>query len=196
MPSVGFAIAVDRLVDVLPPDEQTQSVDEVIGCDGTPDAIAAALAYASAATAKGRKVDFVGQCSKEELDGRGVKVTILNRTLSRAEKIAQVNICSFDRLDNCKAYEGQVDLIVQTTTVGYDSWANPIEGFAFTGREICYDILTKPKMTKFLSDAQAAGCSLHFGQEMLIAQGKLQFEAFTGYHYPAGVAIDLDAPIQ
>ena len=130
------------------------------------------------------------------LRNRGVKVTILNRTLSRAEKIAQVNICSFDRLDNCKAYEGQVDLIVQTTTVGYDSWANPIEGFAFTGREICYDILTKPKMTKFLSDAQAAGCSLHFGQEMLIAQGKLQFEAFTGYHYPAGVAIDLDAPIQ
>ena len=46
-------------------------------------------------------------------------------------------------------------------------------------------------MTKFLSDAQAAGCTLHFGQEMLIAQGRLQFEAFTGYHYPRSVEIDL-----
>ena len=125
------------------------------------------------------------------LRNRGVRVTILNRTLSRAEKIAQVNICQYDRLDNYKAYEGQVDLIVQTTTVGYDSWVNPIEGFSFTGREICYDIITKPKMTKFLSDAQAAGCTLHFGQEMLIAQGRLQFEAFTGYHYPRSVEIDL-----
>ena len=56
VPSVGFAIAVDRLVDVLPANEPTQSVDEVIGCDGTPDGIAAALAYASAATSKGRNM--------------------------------------------------------------------------------------------------------------------------------------------
>ena len=76
VPSVGFAIAVDRLVDVLPANEPTQSVDEVIGCDGTPDGIAAALAYASAATSKGRKVDFVGQCSKGELDEYGVKATM------------------------------------------------------------------------------------------------------------------------
>ena len=125
------------------------------------------------------------------LRNRNVKVTILNRTLSRAEKIAQVNICQFDRLENARAYEGQVDLIVQTTTVGQGSWENPVEGFHFTGHEICYDIVYQPKITKFLSDAQAAGCSIHTGLEMLIGQGKLQFEAFTGYHYPRSVKIDI-----
>ncbi len=125
------------------------------------------------------------------LRNRNVKVTILNRTLSRAERIAQINICQFDKLENFKNYEGQVDLIVQTTTVGYNSWENPVEGFRFTGREICYDIITKPEKTKFLSDAQAAGCTLHYGKEMLIAQGRLQFEAFTGYHYPRNVAIEI-----
>ena len=76
VPSVGFAIAVDSLVDLFPAGETAHNVDEVIGCDGTPDGIAAALAYASAATAQGRSVDFVGQCSKGELDGFGVKATM------------------------------------------------------------------------------------------------------------------------
>ena len=64
-------------------------------------------------------------------------------------------------------------------------------GFRFTGHEICYDIVYQPRITKFLSDAQEAGCSIHTGLEMLIGQGKLQFEAFTGYHYPRSVKIDL-----
>lgn len=116
----------------------------------------------------------------------GVKVTILNRTLSRAENIAKLNLCDYDSIENAKKYEGSVDLIVQTTSVGLypDEDKNPIEGFKFTGNEIVYDIIYKPKMTKLLKEAEKAGCHLHFGSEMLLEQGKLQFEAFTGYHYP------------
>ena len=116
----------------------------------------------------------------------GVKVTILNRTLSRAEDIARLNVCDFDRIENADKYSGEVDLIVQTTSVGLfpDVDQNPIEGFRFTGKEIVYDIIYKPRMTKLLKEAQKAGCILHYGSEMLLEQGKLQFEAFTGYHYP------------
>ncbi len=125
------------------------------------------------------------------LKNRGVKVTILNRTLSHAEKLAQVNICQYDKLENANKYAGEVDLIVQTTSVGLSSDASPIEGFPFTGKEIAYDIIYKPKMTKFLKDAAKAGCTLHYGDEMLLEQGKLQFEAFTGYHYPPNLDINL-----
>ena len=120
------------------------------------------------------------------LRNRGVKVTILNRTLSRAADIAALNLCEFDTLENARKYEGQVDMVVQTTSVGLypDFDLNPIEGFRFTGREIVYDIIYKPRMTKLLSEAQKAGCTLHYGEEMLLEQGKLQFELFTGYHYP------------
>ena len=120
------------------------------------------------------------------LRNRGVKVTILNRTLTKAEKLAKLNICEYDTLDNAHLYEGKVDLVVQTTSVGlfpnFDT--SPVPDFHFTGKEIAYDIIYKPKMTKFLQDAEKAGCTLHFGEEMLLEQGKLQFEAFTGYHYP------------
>lgn len=116
----------------------------------------------------------------------GVKVTILNRTLSRAETIARINLCDYDSIENAGKYSGAVDLIVQTTSVGLfpDVEQNPIEGFKFTGSEIVYDIIYKPKMTKLLQEAEKAGCQLHFGSQMLLEQGKLQFEAFTGYHYP------------
>lgn len=120
------------------------------------------------------------------LKNRDVKVIILNRTLQHAVHLAKLNLCQYDTLKNAKHYEGQVDLIVQTTSVGLypDFDANPIEGFEFTGREIVYDIIYKPKMTKLLKEAEKKGCTLHFGEEMLFEQGKLQFEAFTGYHYP------------
>lgn len=120
------------------------------------------------------------------LRNRGVKVTILNRTLSHAEKIARINLCEYDTLDNARNYKGKVDLIVQTTSVGlYPNFdGNPIEGFPYTGKEIVYDIIYKPRMTRVLQAAKDSGCTLHYGSEMLIEQGKLQFEAFTGYHYP------------
>lgn len=126
------------------------------------------------------------------LRNRGVKVTILNRTVGRAEKLARINLCEYDTLDNAHKYEGKVDLVVQTTSVGLypDFDISPID-FHFTGKEIAYDIIYKPKMTKFLRDAEKAGCRLHFGEEMLLEQGKLQFEAFTGYHYPKDASPDL-----
>ncbi len=116
----------------------------------------------------------------------GVKVTILNRTLSRAENIARLNLCDYDSIENANLYSGKVDLIVQTTSVGLypDVDENPIEGFVFKGNEIVYDIIYKPRMTKLLREAENAGCTLHYGSEMLLEQGKLQFEAFTGYYYP------------
>ncbi len=119
------------------------------------------------------------------LTNRNVKVTVLNRTLDKARKLAARNNSAFDSLDNYKKYEGKCDLIVQATSCGLNSETDsPIPSFRFTGNEIAYDIVYKPRMTKFLKDAQKKGCTLHFGSEMLISQGKLQFESFTGYHYP------------
>ncbi len=125
------------------------------------------------------------------LRNRNVKVTILNRTLEKAQAIAKRNLCNADTISNANAYSGKVDLIVQTTSVGLGEDVSPIEGFEFTGSEICYDIIYKPKMTKFLKDAEKKGCTLHYGEEMLLEQGKLQFEAFTGYHYPKQIHPDI-----
>jgi 3-dehydroquinate dehydratase / shikimate dehydrogenase len=122
------------------------------------------------------------------LRNHGVKVTILNRDLSKAQKLALETMSNFDSLENAKRYEG-VNLVVQTTSVGMvpDTEGDPIPAFCFSGKEIAYELVYKPHLTQFLKHAQTAGCSLHFGIDMLIRQGKLQFETFTGYHYPKRV---------
>jgi len=119
------------------------------------------------------------------LRNHGCKVTIINRDIERARKLALETMSSFDALDHANRYEG-VDLVVQTTSVGMvpDSEGDPIPDFHFSGKEIAYDLVYKPHLTRFLSRAQAAGCRLQFGIDMLVRQGKLQFESFTGYHYP------------
>ncbi len=117
---------------------------------------------------------------------RSVKVTILNRTVSKAEDMAKLYGVAYDSMDNIKNYEGKVDLVVQATSLGLypNEDVNPAEDFEFSGKEVAYDIVYAPKYTKFLRAAEKAGCTLKFGIDMLMEQGKLQFESFTGYHYP------------
>lgn len=122
---------------------------------------------------------------------RNVKVMIVNRTKSKADELARLYGVGSDSLDNISRYEGKVDLVVQATNMGLHPYedVNPAENFHFSGKEIAYDIVYKPKYTKFLIAAEKAGCSLKFGWDMLMEQGKLQFESFTGYHYPKDVDV-------
>lgn len=122
---------------------------------------------------------------------RNVKVMIVNRTKSKADELARLYGVGSDSLDNISQYEGKVDLVVQATNMGLHPYedVNPAEKFHFSGKEIAYDIVYKPKYTKFLLAAEKAGCSLKFGWDMLMEQGKLQFESFTGYHYPKDVEV-------
>ncbi len=127
------------------------------------------------------------------LHNHGIKVTLVNRTLEKAKAIAQETMSACDTYESIGNYSGKVDLVVQTTSVGMvpheDEDAAP--NFKFTGNEIVYDLVYKPKETLFLRRAKEAGCPIHYGIDMLIGQGKLQFEAFTGYHYPHWIELDL-----
>ncbi len=118
------------------------------------------------------------------LTTRGVRTVIVNRTLERARLLASKNNAQYDSLENVRKYEGWADLVVQSTKVGLCSDENPVPSFRFTGRETAYDIVYDPLMTAFLREAEKKGCRIHTGLEMLLSQGKLQFESFTGYHYP------------
>ena len=98
---------------------------------------------------------------------------------------------SYDSLEHADLYSGTVDLVVQTTTVGMGGNDNPIPTFAFTGREIAYELIYEPRETSFLRCAKQAGCAVVDGAQMLMEQGKLQFEAFSGYHYPHWITVVL-----
>ncbi len=125
------------------------------------------------------------------LQNHGVKITIVNRTLETARILAEQTMSSYDSLEHADLYSGTVDLVVQTTTVGMGGNDNPIPTFAFTGREIAYELIYEPRETSFLRCAKQAGCAVVDGAQMLMEQGKLQFEAFSGYHYPHWITVVL-----
>lgn len=118
----------------------------------------------------------------------GCKVTILNRTVEKAKQLASETMSSYDTLDHAHLYQG-VDLVVQTTTVGMEGAepGDPIPSFTFSGEELFYELIYKPRQTELLKRALTANVTVLYGLEMLLRQGKLQFEAFSGYHYPKWV---------
>ncbi|MGE4453927.1 MAG: type I 3-dehydroquinate dehydratase [Sphaerochaeta sp.] len=127
------------------------------------------------------------------LHNHGVKVTILNRSIEHAKTLANETMSNYDTLESAHLYGEDVDLVVQTTNVGMGELEgqDPCPTLQFTGKEIAYELVYKPKETEFLKKAKAAGCTIIPGELMLKEQGKLQFEAFSGYHYPHWVKIEL-----
>jgi 3-dehydroquinate dehydratase/shikimate dehydrogenase len=123
------------------------------------------------------------------LRNHDVKVTIVNRTVEHAQALAMETMSAFDSVDHLGAYSGTVDLVVQTTSVGMEphSQDDAAKGYLFSGKEIAFDLVYKPRETVFLRRAKEAGCRTVSGALMLFEQGKLQFEAFTGYHYPGNL---------
>lgn len=66
------------------------------------------------------------------------------------------------------------DLIVNATPV------DPIPEYAFTGREMVYDLRYEPAETPLMARARAAGCRVENGFSMLQAQARFQRRLFFG----------------
>jgi shikimate 5-dehydrogenase len=81
---------------------------------------------------------------------------------------------------------GSWDVLVNATPVG--SRALPGLPFDVTldGR-IVYDLVYDPPVTPLLDRAQARGCTVIGGLEMLVAQAERQFEIWTGQRPPGGL---------
>ncbi len=110
---------------------------------------------------------------------RGMDVTIVNRTVEKAVKLAEQFGCRGAGLD--QAGSGY-SIVVQTTSAGMapDFEGNPLPDFDFTGVELAYDIIYVPEKTMFLKKAEQAGCAIMNGIGMLEAQAAEQFRLFTG----------------
>lgn len=118
------------------------------------------------------------------LTRKGLGVCIVNRTVSRAGKLARVYGIPYGGMDaaGLDMAKQHADLIVQTTSAGMEPEADrdPWPEYTFTGREVVYEIIYTPKYTAFLSRAAESGCDVITGDKMLRAQGNEQFLLFTG----------------
>jgi shikimate dehydrogenase len=129
------------------------------------------------------------------LSSAGAEVTVHARDRSRAEQVAQtgrpgspgspkINIATGE----WPPPPGSWDLLVNCTPVGMHPLVDdsPIRAEALTGRFV-YDLIYNPAMTRLLGEAQAAGCAIIGGLDMLVAQAQDQFQWWTGIRPDAEV---------
>jgi shikimate dehydrogenase len=154
------------------PDETTRAL--VLGAGGSARAVVYALAE------------------------RGVRVTIANRTASRAEALAEtlagVNPSATLRwlrlTEEALRSEEAVDLVVNTTSVGM--WPETEgcpwpERVPFPAQAFLFDLVYNPRETRLMAMARQAGARVTDGLMMLVHQGAAAFELWTGVAPPVDV---------
>jgi len=127
----------------------------------------------------------------------GARVTILNRSVQRAEALAHElsavapSMPGYARLEHGCLRErlSHAHLLVNTTSVGMtpndESSPCPSE-LLREGLDVC-DIVYHPLKTRLLRDADASGARVVSGSEMLVYQGAMAFELWTGIPAPVEV---------
>ncbi len=159
------------------------------------EGIAAALNTAEGMPAgwfAGRRVDLLGaggaaRAAMHVLACAGCEVTVYNRKLERAEKLAHEMGCAARPWE--ERGSGGGELLVNCTSVGQWPRAGetPIRAEGLSGRTAVFDMVYNPRMTRLLKDAAAAGCTAISGTEMFAGQAEAQHRLWHGSPAPAGV---------
>ncbi len=123
------------------------------------------------------------------------KMTIANRTISRAEELAvdfsddRLNIatCGLDD-DGLNGVSLAADLLVNTSSMGMDGGpapdSTPVTADSISPNAVAYDAVYAPPMTPFLKEVEKAGAKSLRGFTMLLLQGAVGFELATGKPAP------------
>lgn len=126
------------------------------------------------------------------------EIIIANRTIGKAEKIKvnytercrgrsiQIKTAPLSYLKDPKVLSS-VDLIVNTTSMGLEGMAPDVDFASTSPHVLISDIAYKPPVTAFLRKARDAGRKTVGGLGMLIYQGAISFEIWTGEKAPVDV---------
>jgi shikimate dehydrogenase len=117
----------------------------------------------------------------------GAEVDVWNRTALRA-----VHLCEgLGGKPTVAPGQSDYELIVNTTAAGLqgeDPFAElPLEPDGFTAEQIVVDLVYGEQPSRLLAAAQSAGASVVDGTEVLVRQGALSLEIWTGREAPLGV---------
>ncbi len=122
------------------------------------------------------------------------RIFLINRTLENANTIAKqikkyynipIDILTYDDIDKIS----ELELLIQSTSVGLDKAVSPIEDQNFFNKvKVAFDIIYKPWETEFLKLAKNAGCVCINGFDMLIYQAVKSYEIWTETKIDTGIS--------
>jgi 3-dehydroquinate dehydratase/shikimate dehydrogenase len=153
---------------------------------------------------RGKKVTLIGaggaaRAVAAELYRLGARALIVNRTVLKARALAAPYRFRWGGLDHrgAEQMERFSDIVIQTTPLGMEgNPGDPLELYAFTGRELVMDLVYKPERSPLLQRAAAAGCPVLSGYDMLIRQARYQYTQFLTRDFPPALLsrVSIDAP--
>jgi shikimate dehydrogenase len=122
------------------------------------------------------------------------RVVVFNRHLHRAEGLVRHFARSAAHMELrampwhesvIEAELARTKVLVNATSVGLDSDASPLPGELLPPELLVMDLVYRPRETRLLRDARAAGAAGTLnGEPMLLHQGAAQFELWTGQPAP------------
>jgi shikimate dehydrogenase len=115
----------------------------------------------------------------------GMSQIYVVRRNNKDEKLSGVTYLTYAEWP---AFALQTALFVNTTPLGMhpNTSQSPVED-EFTEllhKRICYDIVYRPRITRFLKQAKAAGGEIIDGLDMFVGQASGAFSLFTGMQFP------------
>jgi shikimate dehydrogenase len=121
----------------------------------------------------------------------GADVTIMNRTAPKAVDLAaylrEYGAVFGTGMDSLKEKVAIADIIVNTTTVGMGEDVTLVTADMLNNRQVVFDLVYRPVETRLLKEAKAAGAKTIDGITMLVRQGALSFEIWTGVKPPVDI---------
>ena len=131
-----------------------------------------------------------------ELALAGVSRFILvNRSAERGNQLLELLAGKLGRQAELRPWVGdfalpaEADIVINGTSIGlYDDQARlPLDISTFKSGQIVADVVFSPPVTRFLRDARNAGCQTLDGLSMLVNQGVLGVQFWTGILPDSGV---------
>jgi 3-dehydroquinate dehydratase/shikimate dehydrogenase len=124
------------------------------------------------------------------LKDSGASTTLFARDLSKVSELAERFGASWQSLQGAQ-FAG-FDVVVNATplgTAGPSVNETPATSAELNGAGLAYDLVYNPTETRFLREANAAGCEVLGGLPMLVTQAAEQFRLWTGEEPPLEVML-------
>ena len=162
-----------------------ESTFVVVGAGGVSRAIMTVLASRKAAADDAGREPGIPACEK--------KIYLANRTMKRAEELCDklnklvCDCCVPVPLDKTLAqYIDKADVLVNATNVGMPPQQDmtPVDTAMLHSGMLVADVIYNPRKTKLLEAAESMGCDIVNGQSLLLHQGKMAFNIWTGLEAP------------
>ena len=145
------------------------------------------LVLGSGGAARAIALTLSGRAGVESIELLGIVAEELERLAADVRERAGVS-CAWALLDDPRLEAGieRAELVIHCTPVGMHPRGDetPVPARLWRPGLPVMDIVYNPRETRLLREARAAGCLVVPGFEMLLNQGVLQFEAWTGVPAP------------